>query len=141
MAGIVVPIVDYQTFEFSFSGEQSHERVVVAPKVAVTPYTVLGLSVRVHSLSAAPGASIQFVIEAVNPSDRDDRDFLGPVLGSTASDAINEATCTPALVELSPSAIVNPQSPYIRVSLEAHGSAKSGDIRAILSGDLVLKGA
>jgi len=138
VSGIVVPVLTYQAFNLSFLSGGATEEVVIANAIPVAPYTLVGLSVRVHEITVDAGGSFQFLIRAVNPSSRDGQDFVGGELGSTTATEIDNGTTAPALVELS-SIVKNPQSPNIRVVLKGTGPSSAGKLYAILSADLVMK--
>lgn len=138
MAGIVVPVLNYQEFNYSWLDGGATEEIVLANSLPVAPYTVIGLSARVHKITMGSNSTMQFIVRAVNPSSRDGQDFVGSDLGSTTAADIDSGTTAPALVELS-SVITNPQSPNVRVVLKITGPTTAGDLYAILSADLVLK--
>ena len=134
--GVLVPILRYREFNLGFLGSGSTTEIALEKAIPISPFTVIGLSLRVHAadIGASPG-QFEIILRAVNPSPADGQDFEGSDLGS--SDAVTANTTPPALLDLQ-TIITNPQAPFLRPVLKATGP-NSGNLYAVLSADLVMK--
>ena len=103
--------------------------------IPISPYTVIGLSIRAHAIDIGASGKFEFLLKAVNPSPEDGQDFVGTTLAT--SNSVNENTQPPELIELS-SVITNPQAPFMRVILRGTGPS-SGNLYAVLSADITAK--
>jgi hypothetical protein len=136
MQGVVLPIIDYQTINWT-SLASATEDIVLADRIPVAPFTKIGLSVRIHKLRLTTGVTMQFIVLGINPSVRDGQDFVdSTALGSTAT--FNASTSVPSLIKLS-TIISDVQHPMIRVVLQTIAPAGGGINVAILGADLVMR--
>lgn len=139
MNGVVVPILHYTVYNHSFLTGGATAEVIVADRIPVAPYTRIGASIRVHARDIASGASYQVIVKGINPSDDDGGDFVHATdLGSTPQITTSAPTSIPGLIQLS-SVVEDPQQPMVRVVVKATGPSSTGNVYAVLSGDLVMK--
>lgn len=140
--GIVVPIMRYQAVNWT-SLQSVTEDIIIADSVPVAPFARIGLSARIHKLRLAASVNMQFIVQGMNPSDQDGRDFLyvnaGAVvtLGSTPT-FDNTFSPIPGAIQLT-TIISDVQQPMIRVILRTVAGATSGVNVAWLSADLVMR--
>jgi hypothetical protein len=141
VSGIVVPVLRQSAFNHSFLSSSATEEIIVADRIPTAPFTTIGLSVRVHKRNLGTGASYQFIIRGINPSDEDGADFVFATdLGSTsATTAAANPTAVPGLIALSAGVISNTQHPMIRVVLKATGGTTAVNTYIVVSADLVMR--
>ena len=135
--GSLITIMHYREFNLSFVGSGQTTSIVIANAIPISPYTFLGLSMRVHAVDIGSSGKFELVFYKVNPSPADGQDFVdtGTPLGT--SDPVNSSSAAGDLVEF-PSAITNPQTPFVRAVLKGTGPT-SGNLYAVLSADLTAK--
>lgn len=119
------------------------EDLIIADSIPVAMYARIGLAARLHKLRLATGVSMQFIVQGMNPSDQDGRDFLftsaGAVvtLGSTPT---FDGTTSPIPQAIQLSTIISDiQQPMIRVLLRTVAGTTSGVNIVTLSADLVMR--
>jgi hypothetical protein len=135
-SGIVVPVMRYQTFNWTSLGVVT-EDIIVADNVPIAPFAKIGLSVRVHKLRFVAGTTMQLILRGTNPSNDDGADFVfGTDLGNTPT--LTSTTTAPTLLQLS-TIVSDVQHPMLRLILRTIGNATAGVNVAILSGDLVMR--
>ena len=132
--GVVVPILRQTSYNYA-QLVGATETITIADRIPIAPFSLIGLSVRVHKKSIATGGSYQFHIYGINPSDEDGSDFVTASLGSiTAISGVGGA----ALVGLS-AVMASVFHPMIRVGLTIVGTTAAGVHLAVFSADLVMR--
>ncbi len=131
---MIIPILRQTSFNFSYLISPATESVIVADRVPVAGARTVALSVRIHRLTLSSGASFNFLIHGVNPSETDGTAFVTSSIASTG--AITSSS--PNLVGLS-SIISDPAHPFVRVVLQATGPSSTGTTYFELSADLVVR--
>ena len=126
----------YREFNLSFVGSGSTTSIVIANAIAVSPYTFLGLSMRVHALDIGGSGKFELEFYKVNPSPADGQDFASSLPLAT-SNPVDANASAGDLIEF-PTAITNPQTPFLRAVLKGTGPT-SGNLYAVLSADLTAK--
>ncbi len=142
MAGIVVPVLRQTAFNHSFLASSATEEIIVADRVPIAPFTTIGLSARIHKRSIGTGASYQFIIRGINPSDEDGADFVfaTDLASTTATTGSASPVTVPGLIALSSGMITDSQHPMVRVVLKATGpSGAAVNLAIVASADLVMR--
>ena len=133
----LIQVLEYQEYNMSFVGSGNSEEIVLLNNVPISPYTVIGVSMRVHARDIGGGGSFKLILRGINPSPADGRDFVyDPDLGTVTLDASTPMN-VPGVLQLA-SPITNPQQPFLRVVLEANGPT-SGNLYCVISADLTTK--